>query len=549
MKTPPSNPLNRPRQPVYQHPNAVVRRAQQPNPQSARPVPRPPRKPTPSKRTTAQDRPWLLPALTVGAALIVMLPGLLLTLLFISFEWGGLIYPGVTVGDVRVGWLSSEKAADKLDVAWNTDKTLQVSDGINTWTAKPQDFGIYLDTITTVDRAYAVGRGQGWITELVQIFFRWQWSVAPEIAFNPETAQTVLQAAAPVIGTPPREAQLSYADGNWQGAPGEAGIALDIEATLKGLAAGRELVLRTGYLKLVMAPVQPGISDISLVVDYLNQAYPSPPRFEIYDPLDDASMDLSLPTEVLATWIKTESSSDLTLYLEEEKINQYLQSWDEENLENGLALETNIQADELLDAWQKDNPFTIYMRHEPIEYTVQSGERMIAIGERFGIPYWKILEANPGISPDYVTAGQVLQIPSPNELLPLPVVRNKRILISLSQQRMRAYEDGSLLHEYTISSGIDSSPTHPGIFQIQTHEINAYASVWDLYMPHFLGIYEGWPGFMNGIHGLPTLSSGRLMWAGALGKPASYGCIVLGLDEAESLYEWAESGVIVEITP
>jgi lipoprotein-anchoring transpeptidase ErfK/SrfK len=100
-----------------------------------------------------------------------------------------------------------------------------------------------------------------------------------------------------------------------------------------------------------------------------------------------------------------------------------------------------------------------------------------------------------------------------------------------------------------ISTGIDRSPTIPGVYQVQTHELNAYASVWGLYMPHFMGIYEGWPGFMNGIHGLPTLSGGRRLWAGSLGRPVSYGCIILDLQAAEDLYNWAENGVVVEIRP
>jgi len=84
---------------------------------------------------------------------------------------------------------------------------------------------------------------------------------------------------------------------------------------------------------------------------------------------------------------------------------------------------------------------------------------------------------------------------------------------------------------------------------VQTHKRNAYASVWDLYMPNFLGIYESWPGFMNGIHGLPTLSSGTRLWANILGQPASYGCIILDLDNAKWLFNWAEEGVVVEIRP
>ena len=82
---------------------------------------------------------------------------------------------------------------------------------------------------------------------------------------------------------------------------------------------------------------------------------------------------------------------------------------------------------------------------------------------------------------------------------------------------------------------------------MQTHKRNAYASVWDLHMPDFLGIYEAWPGFMNGIHGLPTLANGQKLWANILGRPASYGCIILDTDAARWLYEWAEDGVVVEI--
>jgi lipoprotein-anchoring transpeptidase ErfK/SrfK len=66
-------------------------------------------------------------------------------------------------------------------------------------------------------------------------------------------------------------------------------------------------------------------------------------------------------------------------------------------------------------------------------------------------------------------------------------------------------------------------------------------------MPHFLGIYRATPGLLNGIHGLPLLSSGVRLWGSVLGRPASYGCIILNLQAAEQLYEWAENGVVVEI--
>jgi lipoprotein-anchoring transpeptidase ErfK/SrfK len=39
------------------------------------------------------------------------------------------------------------------------------------------------------------------------------------------------------------------------------------------------------------------------------------------------------------------------------------------------------------------------------------------------------------------------------------------------------------------------------------------------------------------------------LWAGVLGSPISYGCIVLGVEDAERLYNWAEVGTEVTIVP
>jgi hypothetical protein len=65
-------------------------------------------------------------------------------------------------------------------------------------------------------------------------------------------------------------------------------------------------------------------------------------------------------------------------------------------------------------------------------------------------------------------------------------------------------------------------------------------------MPNWLGIY--WAGGLeNGIHALPILPSGARLWAGFLGRPISYGCVVLGEYESELLYNWADIGTPVEI--
>jgi LysM repeat protein len=180
---------------------------------------------------------------------------------------------------------------------------------------------------------------------------------------------------------------------------------------------------------------------------------------------------------------------------------------------------------------------------------VQPGDTLISISFDLQMMAWKILQANPGLNPNQLYAGQKLTIPSKSDLLPMPVVMGKRIVINITQQRMWTYQNGNVLNQYVISTGIAKSPTQPGVFQVQGHDLNAYASIWDLYMPHFLSIYEASPGFMNGIHGLPMLSSGVRLWGSVLGRPASFGCIILTLADAQTVYDWADDGVVVVIQP
>ena len=205
------------------------------------------------------------------------------------------------------------------------------------------------------------------------------------------------------------------------------------------------------------------------------------------------------------------------------------------------------QVDKLIEKWRNLEPMQTMIQYKSTTYTVQSGESLWGISLKLGIPMWYILDANEGLTSDNLTAGMVLTIPPKDILLPLPAVRNKRIVIDISEQKMTVYENGQIRNTHIVSTGMDDSPTMAGIFQVQSHELNAYASNWDLYMPHFMGIYEAWPGFMNGIHGLPLLSNGQRLWASNLGSPASYGCIILNLAAAEDLYYWAEDGVVVEI--
>jgi lipoprotein-anchoring transpeptidase ErfK/SrfK len=124
---------------------------------------------------------------------------------------------------------------------------------------------------------------------------------------------------------------------------------------------------------------------------------------------------------------------------------------------------------------------------------------------------------------------------------------DKRIVVSISRQRMYLYLDGQLVKTWICSTGEPGRDTKPGHYKIQSKMPLAYASVWNLDMPYWLGIYYAGAS-ENGIHGPPVQrSTGQKMWEGLLGYRVSYGCIILSEENAKALYEWASYFTPVDV--
>lgn len=488
-------------------------------------------------------------AAVMGLFALALVPLLVLGGTYTFYMLTGRILPGVMAGQIQAGDLTRAELIQKLDAEWATSQTLMLTDGQRAVNASPLDLGLRIDAQATAERAYAVGRGDTAFGDLLWLFRFGGLKVEPLVSFDPQAARAGLERLSAQVNVPAQNSTLRLDNGEWVAVPGQNGLAVDIDTTLQRLSAQPKEVLAAGVLPMVTVQVAPRVGDMTPALNQLRGMLDHPLPVQAYDPINDETMDIPVPREVFAGWVTAEPQGDNVLIgLDGAQVAAYLQNW-QPNLGNGRSFDEVTLPGDLVSRWQNGQPIALTVHHDPTQYTVEAGDTLTRIAFKVGMPYWKIQQANPGINPDQLMAGEVLTIPSKNDMLPLPVVPNKRIVISISQQRLWTYENGSQRSEHVISTGIDRSPTIPGVYQVRTHELEAYASVWDLYMPHFMGIYEGWPGFMNGLHGLPTLSNGNRLWAGNLGRPVSYGCIILDLQAAEDLYNWAEEGVVVAIQP
>jgi hypothetical protein len=149
-------------------------------------------------------------------------------------------------------------------------------------------------------------------------------------------------------------------------------------------------------------------------------------------------------------------------------------------------------------------------------------------------------EVTPNLTRDWLLEGEFV-------IDRFPMDGEKLIVVSIHEQHMYVYQGDTLVFSFVASTGMDNA-TRAGIYSVLDKIPNAYGSTWDIWMPNWLGIYQA-AGLENGIHALPFMSNGQRLWAGVLGAPISYGCIVLGVEQSQLLYDWAEVGVTVRIDP
>ncbi len=488
------------------------------------------------------------------------LPAVLAAGIYGSIQLSGTIVPGVFIDDLPVEGLTLDQAAYQIDRAWNVEHSLMLIDNTDLarkWSISPSEIGLSVDAEATAKQAFDVGRQRD-----VQVALTAWYSaktqpvkIHPVVRLNADVTRAALERWADQTAVTPVDGYVRIEGEDLMSADGMDGKTIDLEATWEFLTSSSDAIMTEyGVVPLIMRPVPPAIGSVSEATGEARRLLNASFTLRAYDPVADEWFEWSPGLGIIAGWLEVDrndqnaAQSGLSVELIEDRLKAYVEGLNE-SLGDDRAFDVDqalVQASAGLEGGTSEH---ILIHYQPTTREVGYGETWTSIGWKIGIPPWRIQDENPQITGRNPLPGETISIPPKDANLVLPVVMGKRILISISEQHMRVYENGQLRAEHIVSTGIARSPTMAGVFQVQSHSENAYASNWDLWMPDFLGIYDALPGFTNGIHGLPTLSNGVRLWANVLGRPASYGCIILDLDAAHDLYTWADDGVVVQIDP
>jgi hypothetical protein len=474
-------------------------------------------------------------------------------LAYALFRASPTITPGVRVAGLDVGGATLEQATAALDELWNHDRSLPLVDPPTgrAWDQPAAALGLSVEARQTAGKAHAVGRAGAVIDAASQAVTSLQQGVDldPVVRFDRAVAAARLEDVAAQADSPVVPASVQVSAGVVSLVPGQDGRSLEIEATLDLVASEPSAMLvRYGFVPLIFSTSPAPRVAAEAAAAEAERLLSLPLSLKAFDPVTNETIVWSPDRVERGEWLSFISDGERILVgIDEGRLMESARAWSESLGEERQA-DINAVTRGVHAALAGEAAQTLVLHYRPRSYLTAGGETLAAIGYRHGFPTWKIGEFNPDLNVRaWLAPGTSVVLPPRDAMLLLPVVPGKRIVISISEQHLWAYEGDALRSDHLISTGIARSPTLPGLFQVLSHVENAYASRWDLWMPHFLGIYDALPGFTNGIHGLPLLSSGVRLWGNVLGRPASYGCIILDLQAAEDIYTWAEDGVVVEI--
>lgn len=482
----------------------------------------------------------------------IVVPILAAVLFFFGyFTFSGRVYPGVHSLGQNLSSLREEQLTEVLQAAWQEQSPIRIHlDGQEIASASPAQLGMQLDASATFARARRVG--------LAGLPFG--YALTPVISVTGQdylTAQQYLLDFKQQVDTPPANASYRYVAGEVQPVAGVTGRELDIMAALDQLSGNPSRIWRRGELHLTSTTIEPWVADPLPLLESARSIIRSGFELVGYDPYTNETTTFSAGPADVANWLEAGPNH---LQLQSNRFRAMITAINTSQMlgeDNARFIDANYAYRKVNDALaQKERTVTLRINYRPTVYTVENGDTVYDIARKTGVPFGLIAETNPGRDLNYVFVGEKIQLPTRDITIPNDVVAHKRIVVDLDQQHLIAYEHGEVIFDWGISSGMESDPTLPGVYQILSHTEVAHGSSFRLcndeacgawVMHFFMGIYEVRPGLMNGFHGAVQLPNGFFLNGNEVNEPSTLGCVMSGNENAEKLYHWAEQGTIVEI--
>ncbi len=490
---------------------------------------------------------WLFSSRSPVAKLTTVVTISVLVFFIGSYVLAERIFPNVYAMGLPVGELASSEAEALISQHWNSNLTIDIRvDGEHVDWASPDELGLSVDATAMAHGAKAAG--------VAGIPFG--FNVAPIVSVSHSRAQTLLLDLTESIYVQQYEAGYKWSGGRLITVPGRRGRHLDIKQSLERLKETAGDVVTEGRFELQTIPLNPTVLDSAPFLDealvFLNKGI----RLSGYDPFRDETISFSVNQQLAAEWL---TAGENGLSVRADSFGEFIEDENQKLVKGGRYIDRLLATEVLQEALIDGSPDVVLrLNYLPEEYTIVRKDTGYRIGRKRGIPYELIRDANPTVNWSSLVVGQTVQIPSRDVMIPEDPVPHKRIIVDLDSQWLVGFENKELIFDWGISSGREEAPTYPGIFQILTHDEKAFGGSFALCneagtncnqweMAWFMGIYEVVPGLMNGFHGAVLLPNGGYLGGGGVYEPTTFGCIMSVDKWARDLYEWAETGTMVEI--
>jgi vancomycin resistance protein YoaR len=270
--------------------------------------------PPQSRRDEEGFNPWVLRLVLLGFAGMILLGFSLVALLAgYQFMTQDQIYAGVSpIYGVDVAGMTRQEAvialSEKPSYADSAEFTFQYGD--QQWTFSGAELGIEFDVDSTVNNAFAVGRSSSWAENMVDRWEIWRGGqpVSPVITYNRTQSETQLtQLSQNYINQAVLDATLTFQNGQVSTTPSQAGLSVDIPATLAVLDQEILAMNDRSLIQLVVTEDQPAIADTSEAAAKLEQA------------LDERGVTFFIPAESgsdAGPWIAQPESIENMLRIE-----------------------------------------------------------------------------------------------------------------------------------------------------------------------------------------------------------------------------------------